>query len=243
MRRSDLLIRAVSVIVFIAIVCYIGYSVYDSLSNPLKTVLAVKGTAEDSVTVTGYVVRSETLLPDGGDNVVATCSEGEKLRVGETAAVRYLSDESFQRAGEISALNQQISYIEELLSGTTDEKDAAWKSVLGLSYSVASGDFSAAEEYAGDVGTTVFSGGMDMGEDALNAQLGELNSQLSALQAQADSDTEQITTDVSGVYSSSVDGFESVGPSALTNLTPSSLDELFTSPALPGDVQIGRAHV
>lgn len=240
MRRSDLLIRAVSVIVFVAIVCYIGYSLVDSWVNPLKTVLAVSATAEDSIGVSGYVVRSETLLAGDGDNVVVLSEDGDKLAVGQAVAVKYMTDESFQRAGEISEIQQRISYIEDILNGSSAGRDSAWDSVIQLAYSVASGDLSSSEKAVRDVSLYVFSSSEETGDDALNTELADLNGQLSTLESQASSDTQEICTNISGVFSAATDGFEYVDLSDLSGLTPSSLEALFSSPQALEDDVLGK---
>ena len=62
MRRSDTLIKAISVILLIAIVCYMGFHLADSLLNPLQTTLAVNSRVTSSAEVSGYVIRQEEAL-------------------------------------------------------------------------------------------------------------------------------------------------------------------------------------
>lgn len=88
-------------VAFIAIICYIGYYFIDSQTNPLKTVLAVSYTAEESEPTRGYAIRSETVLYGNSNTVALTVDDGDKVADGQVIATEYKSKEAIERVAEI----------------------------------------------------------------------------------------------------------------------------------------------
>ncbi len=117
MRRSNFVIKLVSLVLFVAIACYIGLYIYNMAANPFQTTLAASITVEESSRVTGYVVREETVLSGGGDAVSITAQEGAKVSVGEEIAIAYASEAALQRASEIYSLEIQIDQLQSFGSG------------------------------------------------------------------------------------------------------------------------------
>ena len=77
MRRSNALITAVSVILLAAILFYFGANAIDSFLNPLGTTIAVEYTLEDTVDVSGYIVRYEE--PMTGSGIISPVADGKKV--------------------------------------------------------------------------------------------------------------------------------------------------------------------
>ena len=98
MRRSDTLLKAVSVILLIAIICYMGFHVADSLLNPLQTVLAVNASTLESASCEGYVIRNEKTL--SAEGMISPVEDGKKVSAGGVIAVNYTSTEALERADE-----------------------------------------------------------------------------------------------------------------------------------------------
>ena len=91
MQRSNFIINLTSFIVLLAIIFYIGYVVYDTQVNPLRTVSATAGTLRDSAETAGYVVRTESPVGDSGADTVVVAQENKKS-FGGTGAGREVSD-------------------------------------------------------------------------------------------------------------------------------------------------------
>lgn len=238
MERSDALIKLVSVLVFIAMMIYLGVSFISSYRDPLRTVTVTGMELHDGIDTQGFIVRQEQVLtaPDG--NVAVTASEGAKLAAGETVAYRYVGATAMERAQRIGELRLRIRQLTALKNGQSSET-LAKDTLLRLSGLVSAGDMGGIYDLEPDVdayiisGTTLASGDED-------SEIAALQSELDGLLAASSSDTESVTAPWSGTFSSMTDGFEAISPEDLEDLGPDDVDRLFSSPAqVPGNA-IGR---
>ena len=89
---SEKAMRVAVYAIFLAVVLYIGYFLYDAQVHPLRTVLTVEHAVDTTMTVEGWVVREESVLAGFGSDVTITAGEGEKLSAGESFALRFLGE-------------------------------------------------------------------------------------------------------------------------------------------------------
>lgn len=227
MERSDSLIKLVSLLVFAALVIYIGVSLYTRNTDPLRTVQATEMSLSDAVETTGMLVRYEQRVNASG-SVTLAAEDGEKVAWGQTLARSYKGAESLARAEEIHRLTVEKEQLESLLGGEGGLASAR-DSVLELAAVVSSGDLSQLDAAAISVRATVMNqGGTD--ENAIRRELQETKDRLAQLSNESLSDT-AIASPVAGVFSSVTDGFESVSPDDLTTaLMPEELVALFDTP-------------
>jgi len=218
MKRSDRYIRLTTGVLFLAVASYIGVYLYNSIVNTYTTTTAFIYSIEETLDAHGFVVRTETVLAETGDAASPVVNEGEKVAVGQAVAVEYTSREALETAGEIRALRMQIAQLEA--AGRRGGDAVKLDSVLELSESLQRGDFSRLDELTLSVETNIFTA------SASTPQLPELQSRLEALERRT-SGVRTIAAPVSGVFSQIIDGFEYVGPSWLTGITPTSLSALF----------------
>ena len=221
MKRSDFYIKIVTAVLFLAVVSYIGVYIYNATINTYVTTPAISFSVEDTLPTQGYIVRSETVITDTGIAVLPTVSDGEKVASGQAIAIEYTNREALATASEIRTLKLMISQLE-----STDEKavDAAGReSVLKLSSAVKSGDLSNLDELSLMIETHVYTKGRSS-----EAELSELQTRLESLESKIVG-VRTISAPVSGTFSQVVDGFENIGPSALSNIVPTKLIELFAS--------------
>ena len=97
MERSDALIKFVAVLVFVAVMAYLGISFVSSYRDPLRTVMASGMELRDGLETSGYIVRDEELITASGSNPAVTVTEGAKVSKGETLAVRYSGSTAMER--------------------------------------------------------------------------------------------------------------------------------------------------
>ena len=223
MRRSNALITAISIILLVGIICYFGINALSGFINPLHTTIAVKYTVEDTVSVSGYIVRSEE--PMTGSGIISPVADGKKVAAGGVVAVNYGSDEALATADEIMETENSIARLEAAASGDTE---GASDAVMALSSAVASGNLENLETLVYNIELYVMNEVQteSTGEEeleALYARLEELKSKVT--------DAVPITTDKSGIFSTAVDGLESVTPDMIMGLTPDELTALFENPA------------
>jgi hypothetical protein len=227
MRRSDFVIKMTTVVLFIAITCYIGLYIFKSAQDPFQTTLAVSHTVRESGIAEGYIVRNETVLSGRGDVVSTTVTEGEKVAVGQAIAIEYEGEAALERASEIRALKLMIEQAEDAVEASSafavlNVED----SVIALSDAVQHQQFNNLDALSLNICKLIFKNDRTQVSEA---ELLELNNQLSRLMAE-NSGTRTIYSPGSGVFSSVVDGYESLDPASLEMLTPSSLDMLFQNP-------------
>ena len=242
MRRSNFVIKLMSAVVILAIVSYIGFYALHALLNPFKTIPAVKYPVEESGEASGFVVRTETVLHGGGSTVFVTAEDGSSIAVNQQVAVDYKNTTALERATQIHALEIQISQLEAAQSASSSSIKTAdiYDGVLGITAAVSHKDFSGLDALSVKLQSLIFSDSSSAPSDGGAAQLTSLKSQLSTLQKQSGSDTTAVKAAVSGLFSSSVDGYEGIVPDNLTGLTPTKLTALFQTPKAKDGTEIGK---
>ena len=89
MKQGQILNRIVMLVLFGAILVYLGVNVVGSLTDPLITTLSYTYTVDDAVETTGLLVREETVLPAQTLYADILPAEGEKVAKGESIAYLY----------------------------------------------------------------------------------------------------------------------------------------------------------
>jgi hypothetical protein len=232
MRRSDLFIKLVSAALFVAVVSYIGLYAYSAMKNPFQTVSAELGSHSSSVRAQGYVIRRERVVQGGPGGTTPAVGEGEKVAAGALIANGYSGAQALAQADEARALRLQIAQLEETQNrpAPSGGSSPAFDAAFALSLAVQRRGFGELEQLCLRVRSVVFTaaGGSD-------ASLPELRERLRALEA-SQTGASRVYAPVSGVFSSSVDGFERVGPDVLEFvLTPGALSDLFSYAEQSGD--------
>ena len=77
MRESNFVTKTIAIVAFLAVMVYFATRLGGYLVDPLTTTAAYYYESDDAVTVSGYVIRQEELLPDHSGLVYSTRQEGE----------------------------------------------------------------------------------------------------------------------------------------------------------------------
>lgn len=226
MRRSDTLIKSISVILLIAIICYMGFHLADSFLNPLQTVIAVNASSTESVSCEGCAVRTEETLSAGG--MLSPVQDGKKVSAGGVVAVSYDSDAALERADAILELEARIDRLKNI---SNDSGSDASGSIISLSRAVCRRELDDLDSLVYNTGYAVF--GVETSDADPEAELSELKSQLSDLKAQQSGYT-LITADSPGIFTSAVDGLEYITPDSLEGITPEKLTSMLSAPRSTG---------
>ena len=224
MKRSNIYIKIITAVLFLAVVGYIGVYVYNATQNTYVTAAAFSYAIEETVSSHGYVVRSETILGGLSESTQPIANEAEKVASGQAIAVEYTNREALGVASEIHELKLRIAQIEAAVSDDATET-AGYASVLDLSRSVQGGNLDRLDEISLKIETYIF-----MNSKASQEELPELRARLETLEG-IGAGMRTVNTPVSGVFSHAVDGFENIGPDNLKELRPSGLAALFETPA------------
>ena len=236
MNRSSFVSKLFTPVITLLVLAYFGYQIYGYVSDPFSTTLAYTYQVEDTVDISGYVVRQEQVLTgDAGGLMRLRKNEGERVGTGGAVATVYADQASLDRQNEIETLNnriEQLEYAQESMLGAevTLKLDSQIARSLLDYRTVVAASLVLKRDYT-------YSGTED-----LSGQLQELKNQLKTLRSQAANSVKTIRSPRSGLFSAVVDGYESVlTPDSLSALTPSALNKLSPAeiPANTGKLILG----
>ena len=212
--------------VVLTVLIYFGMNLAAYFSDPFSTTVAYEYTDRDAVTVSGYVIREEQAIDAEGEYVYFSRSEGERVSRGGSVALTYSNQQALDRANTVRALEEQLSqllYARSLADGIhstvslDDDVDAA---LTAFHIARSSGALSAAGDAASAVRSAILRHSYAYtGTDELDRAIADLSAEISALSADLSASTTAVRAPKSGLFSSLVDGYESV-------LTVESLDTM-----------------
>lgn len=229
MKRSSLSTKLIFAALTLTVLTYFGAQAYRSLAGGYSTALAYAYRTEDSVTVSGFVVRDETVLESSEPLLEPTRTEGERVSRGGVVANAYRSETALENARALDALNTRLAQLEEARLASDDMnsalrlEDEVSDGIAALRAALSANGGISAETQAAALRTSVLKRAYafrDVGE--LDQRIAALGQQIAASGASAE--RTRITAPFAGTYSAVVDGYESVlRPGALESLTPSAL--------------------
>lgn len=233
MKRTDRLTKTVSLLLFIAMLAYLGIYLSRAFTNNLRTAPAVYVSLDDTALAAGILVREESLIESGERFLSVTAESGKVVSAGDTLAIAYSGEESLARASRIRELELKQRYISAALNGTASieslsDRDRAVKSALtGLAASAARHDTDGLAGAAMSFSSLVFE---NSGIQTTEVDLGLVTDELKSLRQTSMSDTTRLTAARPGLFSALPDGYEHLRPQQLENLTPDRLTALIENP-------------
>ncbi len=231
MKQGSLITKIIMFILFAGVVVYLAIYAAGRLVDPFSTAMAYQDVLDDSIEISGMVVRQEQVLAQGSSIMDILPKEGERVAAGETVAILYQNEQALEREQQLRALVQERNQLQYALSHGSSLGDAAKlegqiiDSILSLRADIAGGDLSNLESDALELRTQVlqreftYSASSDSAA-ALNETLLELEAQIAELESHSTSDTSSVRTPCSGLFSQLADGWESeLTPNMLKSLT------------------------
>lgn len=191
MKESALGTKLLMLAVTICVLSYFVFQGLEYLSDPLTTTLAYEYQVEETVDLTGIVVRQETVLPDETSGLLQLQrAEGERVSTGGTVALVYADQASLDRQKEIEELTgrlEQLQFAQEaaLSSDVTVKLDAQiLQSLLDYRASIAANRLDKAEEYETNLRSLVLKRDYTYtGTEDLSGQISDLQTQIKSLRA------------------------------------------------------------
>ena len=235
--RSTPIFKILSAAVLAAVVVLLGVQTYRYFHRPLSVSAAYTSQVSDSISVTGWVVRQETALPEASGTLLRQVREGEKVHAGQTVAVSYASKSALETVKELEDAELKL---QQFARSSFLDSDAALRvdsdvsdSILGLRTVVAGGDYSVAAEAMAGVKTAVLKRSYSYESlDQIDAEIESTRSSISSLQDRLSGAT-AVQTAAAGYFSGSTDGCEgTLTPAFLEGVTPSQLNGLSASAAV-----------
>ena len=225
--------RFLSIALLAAIALYFAAQGYFALTDPFTTTLVYQSSAEDTIDVSGWLVRDEEVLSGESGTVRHEVSEGERVGKGQTVATVYSGSDALDTVQQIEAKELQLQQLQFALSSylnpdaalkldgsISDEIMALRKNLTGGDYTAASGDLSQLKA------AIVKRSRAYTSSQEIKTEIAAVQDEIDSLQAGLTGATD-ITAPRAGTYSAVCDGYESVlTPAGLGDLTPSALDSL-----------------
>ena len=237
--RSTPIFKILSLAVLVAVVTLLGIEGYRYFHRSVSVSVAYTGQVTDSLSVTGWVIRQETPLPDTSGTLLRQVQEGEKVHAGQTVAMAYASKSALEVVSRLEDTELKLQQLQFARSSFLDS-DAALKvdsdisdSILRLHIATADGDYATATQEMSAMKTAVLKRSYSYESlEQIDQAIAQTRSDISTLQNQLSGAT-SVKTAVAGVYSGSTDGSEeALTPDFLTNVTPARLDALSTGSAV-----------
>ena len=245
MKQKAVGTKILMVVITLALLVYFGVQGVRYFTDPLSTTLAYNYAVEESISVSGYVVRDEQVLSSESSGLLQLLrEEGERVSAGGTVAAVFADQASLDLQTEIADLTsriEQLEYAQEAELGveiTQRLDNQIHQSILSYRSALEAGRFQDAEEQGETLRSQVLKRDYSVsGDEDLTTQLQELRSQLRTLQSQAAGSVRRITAPAAGLYSAVVDGYETVlTPESLTDLTPSALESVTADASVQSNV-------
>ena len=217
MKTGTLATKLMLAAIFLTVLVYFGVSTAAYFNDPYTTTIAYSFLGEDAVTVSGYVVRDEEVLPEGGELVYSSRGEGERVGRGGTVALVYPTAQALSDANTLRDLTSQLEQLQHassLASGSRasarldDEIAGALAEFHGA---LAEGGLTAAGESGRSLRSAVLRRSYAFsGDGGLEASIAALGERISALSASAETDVVRVSAPSAGLFSGLVDGYETV---------------------------------
>lgn len=237
--RSTPIFKILSLAVLVAVVTLLGIEGYRYFHRSVSVSVAYTGQVTDSLSVTGWVVRQETPLPDTSGTLLRQVQEGEKVHAGQTVAMAYASKSALEVVSQLEDTELKLQQLQFARSSFLDS-DAALKvdsdisdSILRLHIATADGDYATATQEMSAMKTAVLKRSYSYESlEQIDQAIAQTRSDISSLQNQLSGAT-SVKTAVAGIYSGSTDGSEeALTPDFLADVTPARLDALSTGSAV-----------
>lgn len=237
MKRTDKLTNLIAVLLFLAVALYVAAYAIHAMKNTTVTAQAVAAEVRPGGVANGIVIRDETVLTSGEPYIDVTAKNGAKVAAGAQLATAMRSQLGLERANRLHALELEISRIstalEELSSAEdlTTRDEALRTAVDQITAAVARHELGDMDSQALNLRSLLFTGSASGADEA---QLRALQRELDSLKNSSDGDTQLLCAETSGIFSTLVDGYESLSSGDLKNLTPAGMRQLLSlEPELP----------
>ncbi len=240
--------KVLKIALCIIAVIFVVNQIYSAVYKPITTVSAESYTAVDGFKINATIVREEKIITaDTSGALHYILSDGERVAKNGTIANIYSDAEVSVTVNRIAQLDERINDIEQM-QGYNDVEavditlvnNKVNDSLNIMLRNAAAGDYSALEDDASQLLTNISRRQMITGEQTdFSERLAELKAERDSLSATLPQPIGSITTDRSGYFVTSLDGYENtLTCENIDDITPEYLDSLKTED-LPDDA-IGK---
>ncbi len=230
--KGSTILKGIAILLAAVFLIHQGIS---ALYTPLKTENAVFDTVEDSLAVTGVIIRTEALVKSNDSGTMHfVIPDGSRVSKDGVIANIYDNANASITVSEISATEKKIKDINDILS--YNDIEAANIDLINsklnektdqMIYSLSAGDYSSGTEVTEQLFLAHNRRQAALGNTTdFASQLEALNTRLNTLSADLPTPKGQIFAAESGYFVSKIDGYEQVFTGKdLAQITPEFLDE------------------
>lgn len=245
MKKNSLTTTVLMAAVSVALLIYFVFQGIAYFTDPLSTTLAYTYRVEDSISLSGYVVRQERVLENEQTELMEHLrQEGERVSKGGMIAAVYADQATLDARREIESLTaqlQQLQFAREAQVGVEVSQkldQQIRQNILNYQSALTAGDLSDARRHGDQLRFQVLKRDYTgVGVEDLTGQIQEVETQLKTLKSQTSGSIRRIKAPVAGVYSAVVDGYETVlQPELLAQMTPVELASVKPDSAVKSNV-------
>lgn len=252
MKQGTVITRVVILLLFAAVLAYLGFTVWQGLSEPYQLVATYAYQMDDGLALDGVVVRREAVIEGRSDLSEVLPQEGEKVAAGATVALVYSNASAMEDRREAKELRLQLEQLNYAMRrndsmGDSNKLDSQLVTTLAeMKTASSSGELGGLEEQGLDLRSLVLKRTGDLTTNAqslaaLQAAASGIEAQLKTLNTSSGQLTRHVTVSQSGIFSGLADGLEGqLTPDVLDELTVGRLDQLLQSEITPSPTAIGK---
>ena len=234
MKNSSLTTKLITVLFSAAVVAYFVFQGWNYFTRSESTTPVYAYRAEQTILLSGSVVRDEEVIDCSDSLIELTRAEGERVARGKALATVYQSADTLRAAQELSSLREQLAQLEYAKTAARDTEAALRLDtdiegdIVALRAALSSGNYAALDTDVNTLKTTVlrreytYRGSADLTERiaALEAQIRDISGTVGGA-------SQVIAAPFAGTYSAVADGYESVlTPAALEDMSPAEFQAL-----------------
>lgn len=252
MKQGTLITRVVILTLFAAVLAYLGFYVWQGLSEPYQLVATYTYQMDDGLALDGVVVRQEAVIEGRSDLSEILPQEGEKVAAGATVALVYQNAEAMQDRREAKELRLQLEQLNYAMRrndsmGDTNKLDGQLVTTLAeLKTAASNGELGGLEEQGLELRSLVLKRTGDLTTNsqslsALKEAAAGIEARLKTLNNSSGQLTRHVTVNRSGIFSGLADGYEDrLSPDMLDGLTVGQLDQLLQGRTEASQTAIGK---
>ncbi len=235
MRQRKPITSYVSGLICLLVVGYFAMQIWNYHNNPFSTTTIYPYQAYDSVSVSGYLVRSETVLANQESGVLShSRSEGERVSANGQVAKVYADQTALDNQATLEGLEtvvSQIQYAQSALENpeiTLSLDGTILESLMTFRATAVSGDLDNVQAQSEALRNLVVTQSFTQTDaQTLQEWADTASAELSTASRATTSATKTIRASTAGIYSAVVDGYEGVlTVGSVLDWTPSTLGAL-----------------
>ena len=243
MRNSNLTLKIACGLIVAALLVWLGIYAYQALNDPYRTVPVTASEIRDSAVAKGIVVRQEQALYSVYSSVRIRLKEGSRVSAGGTVAEAYDSEDALLKAVRLAEKRSEAEELTALLGTASSENsqqtDAEIQSgIRRLRQSVAERNFTEAEALSQTLQTQVFAAFSSVSD--VHNRLSAVNAEIQELERSTTRGSDAILSPASGLFSSTVDGWEELCGADLDQISPQGMKALMQEDREAPDWALGK---